>query len=73
MQRLRKTSIKGKQTLIVMLTSGLALLLACVAFSSYELITFRAAMIDNLSTLAEIIGNNSSAALDFGSIASTAA
>jgi len=65
MQRLRKTSIKGKQTLIVMLTSGLALLLACVAFSSYELITFRAAMIDNLSTLAEIIGNNSSAALDF--------
>jgi PAS domain S-box-containing protein len=65
MQFLQKTSIKGKQTLIVMLTSGVALLLACIAFSSYEVMTFRAAMVDNLSTLAEIIGNNSSAALDF--------
>jgi len=65
MQFLQKTSIKGKQTLIVMLTSGVALLLACVAFASYEVMTFRAAMEDNLSTLAEIIGNNSAAALDF--------
>jgi PAS domain S-box-containing protein len=65
MQFLQKTSIKRKQTLIVMLTSGVALLLACVAFASYEVMTFRAAMVDNLSTLSEIIGNNSSAALDF--------
>jgi len=65
MQFLRKTSIKGKQTLIVMLTSGVALLLACMAFASYEVTTFRTAMVQNLSTLAEIIGNNSSAALDF--------
>ncbi|HEV3272746.1 MAG TPA: CHASE sensor domain-containing protein [Candidatus Methylacidiphilales bacterium] len=65
MQLLHKTSIKSKQTLIVMLTSGVALLLACGAFASYEVMTFRAAMVENLSTLAEIIGNNSSAALDF--------
>jgi PAS domain S-box-containing protein len=62
---LKKTSIKRKQTLIVMLTSGVALLLACVAFSSYEVMTFRAAMVENLSTLTAIIGDNSSAALDF--------
>lgn len=61
----QKPSIKRKQTLIVMLTSGVALLLACVAFASYEAMTFRAAMVDNLSTLSEIIGNNCSAALDF--------
>jgi PAS domain S-box-containing protein len=65
MQFLQKTSIKGKQTLIVMLTCGVALLLACAAFSFYEVMTFRAAMVQNLSILAEIIGNNSSAALDF--------
>jgi PAS domain S-box-containing protein len=65
MHFLQNTSIKGKQTLIVMLTSGVALLLACVAFSSYEVMTFRAAMVENLSTLTEIIGDNSSAALDF--------
>jgi PAS domain S-box-containing protein len=66
MQFLRNTSIKGKQTLIVMLTSGVALLLACVAFAFYEVATFRTTMEQNLSTLANIIGDNSSAALDFG-------
>jgi PAS domain S-box-containing protein len=65
MQFLRNTSIKGKQTLIVLLTSGVALLLACGAFAAYEVMTFRATMEQDLSTLAEIIGNNSSAALDF--------
>jgi len=65
MNFLPKTSIKRKQSLIVMLTSGVALLLACVAFSTYEVMTFRVTMVDNLSTLAQIIGNNSSAALDF--------
>ena len=65
MKFLQKTSIKRKQTLIVMLTSGVALLLACAAFAAYEVTTFRTEMVQNLSTLAEIIGNNSAAALDF--------
>ena len=65
MHTFRNASIKRKQTLIVMLTSGVALLLACVAFASYEVMTFRTAMVQNLSTLTEIIGNNSAAALDF--------
>jgi PAS domain S-box-containing protein len=65
MHFLKKTSIKSKQTLIVMLTSGVALLLACAAFGFYEVLTFRATMEQNLSTLADIIGDNSSAALDF--------
>jgi PAS domain S-box-containing protein len=66
MQFFQKTSIKQKQTLVVMLTSGVALLLACLAFATYELMTFRSTMVQNLSTLAEIIGDNTSAALDFG-------
>jgi len=66
MASLRNTSIKDKQTLIVLLTSGVALLLACAAFAAYELMTFRSTMEQNLSTLADIIGSNSAAALDFG-------
>ena len=58
-------SLRRKQTLIIMLTSSIVLLLACAAFSIYEVITFRKAMVRHLSTLAEIVGANTSAALDF--------
>src|SRR5215471_11508501 len=61
----RNLSIRRKQLLIIMLTSSIALLLACTAFTAYELITFRTGMVRNLSTLAEIVGNNTAAALDF--------
>jgi PAS domain S-box-containing protein len=61
----QRISLQRKQTLIVMLTSGVVLLLACITFATYDVITFRRAMISNLSTLAEIVGNNSIAALDF--------
>jgi len=58
-------SIRRKQTLIMMLTSSIALLLACIAFSIYEVIAFRAAMVQNLSTLADIVDDNVAAAVDF--------
>jgi two-component system, NtrC family, sensor kinase len=58
-------SLRRKQTLIIMLTSSIVLLLACAAFSIYEVITFRKGMVQHLSTLAEIVGANTSAALDF--------
>lgn len=58
-------SIKRKLTLIIMLTSTVALLLACVAFLSYELITFRNTIVQNVSILAEVIGANCRAALVF--------
>jgi signal transduction histidine kinase/CheY-like chemotaxis protein len=48
-----------------MLVSGAALLLACTAFISYDLITFRQAMVRNLSTQAQIIGSNSASAILF--------
>jgi PAS domain S-box-containing protein len=49
-----------------MLTSCLSLLLACGGFVAYELITFRRAMVENLSTLGDIVANNSTTAVDFG-------
>ena len=61
----RDISIKRKLTLIIMLTSTFALLLACMAFVMYDLIAFRHAMARELSILAEIIGANSTAALSF--------
>lgn len=62
---LLRISIRKKLMLIIMLTSTVALVLACAAFLGYEFITYRQSMIRNLSSLAEIIGSNSSAALVF--------
>ncbi len=61
----KRASIKRKQIWIMMAITTVALLLACAGFTAYEVITFRSAMVQNLSTLAEIVGDNSSAALDF--------
>src|SRR3984957_14529920 len=65
MRILQDMSIRRKQTLIIMLTSTVVLLLACVAFSIYEVIAFRAAMVQNLATLADIVDDNVAAAVDF--------
>jgi len=48
-----------------MLVSGAALLLACTAFVTYDLVTFRESMVRSLSVQAQIIGSNSVSALLF--------
>ena len=65
MQNFRDLPINRKLMLIIMLTSTAALLLACTAFVIYDIKTFRDAMVDELSSLAEIVGANSTAALTF--------
>src|SRR5690349_1206204 len=65
MLRFADIRIKRKLMLITMVTSGVALLLACAAFVAYELVAFRRDMTENLATLATVIGENSSAALEF--------
>jgi len=45
-----------------MLVSGAALLLACTAFITYDMVTFQANMFRNLSTQAQIIGSNTASA-----------
>jgi hypothetical protein len=64
-RRFRRASIKRKQMLIILLTSCVALLLACAGFVTYEVLTFRATLVQNLSTLAGIIANNSAGTLQF--------
>jgi PAS domain S-box-containing protein len=61
----RDLSIKRKLMVMMMLTSCAALLLACAAFMTYELVTMRRTMARELSTLAGIIADNSTAALSF--------
>jgi signal transduction histidine kinase len=65
MLRVRDYSITKKLTLMNMLVSGSALLLACAAFIVYELATFRASMVSSLSTQAQIVGANSASTLLF--------
>jgi PAS domain S-box-containing protein len=65
MSFIERASIKRKQMLIIMLITSVALLLACAAFGAYEVITFRKAMLRNLTTLAQIVGGNCAVALDF--------
>jgi signal transduction histidine kinase/DNA-binding response OmpR family regulator len=47
------------------LVSGAALLICCVAFVAYDLVSFREAMVHNLSIQAQIAGSNSVSALLF--------
>jgi signal transduction histidine kinase/CheY-like chemotaxis protein len=65
MPSFRDVSIKRKLTLVTMATSAAALLLACLAFTAYDLITFRHEKVDSLWVRAQIIGANSTAALTF--------
>ncbi|MFQ5632534.1 MAG: CHASE sensor domain-containing protein, partial [bacterium] len=66
LQALQNLSIKRKLTLIIMLTGGIAILLACATFVIYDLMSFRNSMVRSLSIQAEMISANSSAALAFG-------
>lgn len=50
---------------MMLLTSGAALALACLGFSAYELVTYRRGMLEQLSTIARLVANNSTAVLAF--------
>jgi signal transduction histidine kinase len=58
-------SISTKLTMMNVLVSGAALLLACIAFFTYDQITFRQGLLRTLSAQAQIIGSNSVSALLF--------
>ena len=48
----RNLSIRLKQTLIIMLTSSIALLLACAAFIAYDAVTFRTELVEKETSVA---------------------
>src|SRR5688572_31733350 len=68
----RDIPLKRKLTLINLLASGVALLLACTAFVTHELMTVREASVDDLTRAAAIIAHNSAAALTFDDAGSAA-
>src|SRR5882672_8224475 len=65
MFRVRDDSISRKLTWMNVLVSGIALLLACVAFAVYDWFSFRESLVSTLSTQAEIMGWTSLSALVF--------
>src|SRR6266852_2517372 len=65
MPKVQHYSIYRKLTLMNMLVSAVALLLASGGFCAYDLYSFRTALVRNLSTQAQIIGDNTVSALLF--------
>ena len=68
MPSLRDLSIKRKLVGIIVLTSSVALLMACIAFTVFDWISTKRSMVANLATLSSIIANNSVAALEFDDV-----
>jgi PAS domain S-box-containing protein len=65
MHFLKNVSIRDKLNRIIMLTTSVALLLAALGFSLYDLLTFRNTEARELASVADIIGANSTASLQF--------
>jgi len=65
MRLLQNLPIKRKLVVITMLASGIALVVACVAFFTYEQFTARKRLVQDLSIIAEMTGANSAAGLTF--------
>jgi len=62
----RDFSVRRKLMALMMVASTAALLLACIVLLGYDLITARQTSASHLSTLSQIIADNSKAALSFG-------
>jgi signal transduction histidine kinase/CheY-like chemotaxis protein len=62
----RTLMIRRKLTLIMVLTSCVTLIVACVAWLSYDRTTYRETMISELSLMGEIVGDAAAAAVEFG-------
>jgi len=65
MTTLRDMSIRRKLTVIILSITAVSLLLACAMMVGYDLIMYRRAMVSDVSTLAAMLADNSTAALTF--------
>ena len=64
--KFRDFSVRRKLMVLMMAASTAALLLACIVLMGYDLVTARQSSASHLSTLSQIIADNSKAALSFG-------
>jgi len=65
MQTLRELPLAQKLVFAMMVTSSVALLVACSFFLGYDILGFRQHMAEHLASVAEIIGANSAASLTY--------
>jgi hypothetical protein len=65
MQPFRDSSIRGKLSMLIFCTSLLGLSIAGMAFEIYERASFRAALINELTAHADMLGSNTAASLAF--------
>jgi PAS domain S-box-containing protein len=65
MRTLRDVPIKQKLLVVIVVTSGVALMVSGVAIVALDSVLFRATMQRDLTALASIVGDNSTAALAF--------
>lgn len=65
MAKLWSNSISTRLTMMNVLVSAVALLLACTGFFAYDQITFRQNLVHTLSAQAQIVGSNSVSAILF--------
>jgi PAS domain S-box-containing protein len=65
MIRVGDLPIRRKLTLSIVFTCAAALLLACGAFVAYDVASFRREIVEKVGSLAGVIGNNTTAALEF--------
>ncbi len=63
---LRATSIRRKLTILVLVTTSVALLTAAIQFVLNDAWTYRRTVLNDLSILATILGQNCTSALEFG-------
>ena len=65
MRIFRDWPIKWKLMGIIMATSSVVLLLACLVFAIYDRVAYKELMVGNLQIMAEVMGHNCEAALEF--------
>lgn len=65
MRWFRDLSITTKLMLLVVLTGSMTLALSCAAFVTNDVQMIRASMVNEVSTLAQVLGSNSTAAISF--------
>ena len=62
---LTNLSLRNKQTVLMMITASVALLLACIGFAAYEVFTFRQDAKHNLQNLASRLAEKNTANITF--------
>jgi signal transduction histidine kinase/DNA-binding response OmpR family regulator len=65
MRAFRQTTIKRKLIGVIMLTSGIALMVAFALMIVSDYVSFRSGLVRDLRTLADVMGTSASSALDF--------